>query len=334
VVSSSPVCLDTLHLEYACWVKIFLLSMPTTAKLARLFQSIATRDFESAEQIAKQIAASEDKSGHHSAAQLLRGSLQSNGIRGHRAPEPILGVLTNGGFIEAALAKKRSSTLLKDVELRPDNRAALESVIQETRHGAYLDSRGIRRRSRLIFVGPPGCGKSFTAEAVANELRLSHYVVRFDAVIGAYLGQTAIHLRELFQFATNTPCVLLFDEIDALGKQRGNPLDVGELDRIVIALMQELEFLNTKGIVIATSNLPKNLDRALWRRFDLTLEFPKPTRSELKEYTRKLWKKYALNKLRSARPKFHGMQSYADAEKLVEAEARRIALRELERHVR
>ena len=304
--------------------------MPTIRQLARLFQALSTKDLESAEQIARQIASQEEEKGHRSAAQLLRGSLQSNGIRGHRAPEPISGILTNGNLLEAALSRSQSSTQMKDVMLRPTCRAALEALVNETRHGAYLASKGIRRRSKLLFVGPPGCGKSFTAQAIANELRLPHYIVRFDAVIGAYLGQTAMHLRELFRFASNNSCVLLFDEIDALGKQRGSPLDVGELDRIVIALMQELEFSETKGVVIATSNLPENLDRALWRRFDLVLHFPKPTKNELAAYTRGITAKFGLKRHVAALKRLTEARTYADAEKLVEAEARRIALEEAE----
>jgi SpoVK/Ycf46/Vps4 family AAA+-type ATPase len=303
--------------------------MPTIRQLARLFQALSAKDLGSAEQIAKQIASFEEKKGHRSAAQLLKGSLQSNGIKGHRAPEPISGILTNGNLLEAALSQSQSSTRLRDVMLRSERRAALEALVNETQHGDYLSSKGIRRRSKLLFVGPPGCGKSFTAQALANELALPHYIVRFDAVIGAYLGQTAIHLRELFRFASNNPCVLLFDEIDALGKQRGNPLDVGELDRIVIALMQELEFSETQGIVIATSNLPENLDRALWRRFDLILDFPKPTKRELAAYTKRISTKFGLKRL----PSVKGLATpttYADAEKLVEAEARRVALAEVE----
>jgi SpoVK/Ycf46/Vps4 family AAA+-type ATPase len=300
--------------------------MPTIRQLARLFQAVSGRDLESAEQIAKQIASLEEKKGHHSAAQLLRGSLHSNGMKGHRAVEQITGVLTNGNFLEAALSRGHTPTRLTDVMLRPACRKALEALIEETRHGAYLSSRGIRRRSKLLFVGPPGCGKSFTAQAIANELSLPHYTVRFDAVIGAYLGQTAIHLRELFRFASNNPSVLLFDEIDALGKQRGNPLDVGELDRIVIALMQELEFSETQGIVIATSNLPENLDRALWRRFDLILHFPKPTKRELADYMKRTRARFGLKGGVADR---ETPKTYADAEKLVEAEARAIALREL-----
>jgi SpoVK/Ycf46/Vps4 family AAA+-type ATPase len=302
--------------------------MPTARQLARLFQAISERDIASAEQIAKQIAGVEEKKGHHSAAQLLRGSLHPNGIRGHRAAEPISGVLSNGNFLEAALSKGQSFTRLKDVMLRRACRNELEALINETQHGAYLLSKGIKRRSKLLFVGPPGCGKSFTAQAISNELRLPHYVVRFDAVIGAYLGQTAIHLRELFRFASHNPCVLLFDEIDALGKQRGNPLDVGELDRIVIALMQELEISDTAGIVIATSNLPENLDRALWRRFDLVLDFPKPTKHELAVYVRRIRAKFGLK--RHSIKQFTTARTYAEAERLVESEARRVALEHVE----
>lgn len=303
--------------------------MPTIRQLTKLFQAVSESDLESAEQIAKQIAISEEKKGHHSAAQLLRGSLHSNGIRGHRAAEAISGILTNGNLLEAALSRRQSLTRLNDVMLRSACRKALEGLVNESRHGAYLSSKGIRRRSKLLLVGPPGCGKSYAAQAIANELGLPHYVVRFDAVIGAYLGQTAIHLRELFRFASNNPCVLLFDEIDALGKQRGNPLDVGELDRIVIALMQELEFSETLGIVIATSNLPENLDRALWRRFDLTLHFPRPTKRELMAYAEKMRGKFGLKRGVGAPKLLETTRTYADAEKLVEAEARRIALGEI-----
>ena len=158
--------------------------------------------------------------------------------------------------------------------LRSSALQALRGVIKETRFGDLLRAKAISRRSKLVFIGPPGCGKTMTAQAMASELGLPLYVVRFDAVIGSYLGQTATHLRELFQFASTTPSVLLFDEVDALGKQRGSSLDVGELDRIVIAMMQELELFSSPGLLIATSNLPKSIDRALWRCFDLVLDFP------------------------------------------------------------
>jgi SpoVK/Ycf46/Vps4 family AAA+-type ATPase len=300
--------------------------MPPIRQLARLFQALSHRDLESAQQLATEIANAEEKKGHPSAAQTLRGALHSNGIRKSRPVEPLSGTLTNGSFLEFALSRNTAATRLKDAMLRPAMRKTLETIVVETRNGEYLSSKGIRRRAKLLFVGPPGCGKSFTAQGIANELGLPLFVVRFDAVIGAFLGQTAIHLREIFRFVSGTPCVLLFDEIDALGKQRGSLLDVGELDRIVIALMQELEFLQTNGVVIATSNLPKNLDQALWRRFDLVLQFPVPNSSELGAYAKKMSAKFGLKPSAVTQRHIATAKTFADTEKLVEAEARRVAL--------
>lgn len=300
--------------------------MPPIRQLAKLFQAISHRDLEAAQQLATEVAETEEKKGHVLAAQALRGALHSNGLRRSRPAESITGTLPNGDFLELALSQSKASTRLKDVTLRQATRRALETLVIETQNGALLSSKGIRRRSKLLFVGPPGCGKSFTAQAIANELNLPLFVVRFDAVIGSFLGQTAIHLREIFRFASSTPCVLLFDEIDALGKQRGSHLDVGELDRIVIALMQELEFLQTNGIVIATSNLPNNLDRALWRRFDLVLQFPVPNRTELVAYVRKVSAKFGLRPTQIAQRHITTARTFADAEKLIEAEARRVVL--------
>lgn len=303
--------------------------MPKVRELSKLFQAVSQSDFSTAEEIAKQMAILEEKKGHYSAAELLRGSLNRTGIKGHRASDPVILSPSNGSFLDAAITRGRAQTTLEEVMLRRNARVALNTLIAELQHARYLSSKGIRRRSKILFVGPPGCGKSVTAQAVANKIGLPLYIVRFDSVIGAYLGQTATHLRELFRFATTHACVLLFDEIDALGKQRGNPLDVGELDRIVIALMQELEFLETSGIVIATSNLPQNLDRALWRRFDLVLHFPKPSRTELVEYSRKIARRFDLSNLRVPAEVRRSCTTYAEAEKAVEAEARRIALKDL-----
>jgi SpoVK/Ycf46/Vps4 family AAA+-type ATPase len=299
--------------------------MPTIRDLSALFQSISLGDLGRAIEIARQIAAGEEKLGHHIAAQRLKGALQSNGMRGHTSPPFQAG----SSAITAALSRRNEPTRLTDVMLRPEASKVLRELISEHEKSAHLKRHGIRPRAKLIFVGPPGCGKTFTSQALANEMGLPHYVVRFDAIIGAYLGQTAIHLHELFRFSRTTPCVLSFDEIDALGKQRGNPLDVGELDRIVIALMQELEFLETEGIVIATSNLPENLDRALWRRFDLALKFPKPTKQELAIYAKTVSEQFGVTWNDKLKTTVSRLTDYAEAKKAIEGEARRKVLQEL-----
>lgn len=303
--------------------------MPPIRQLAKLFQAISDRDLEAASSIAVEIAVSEEKKGHPSAAQMLKGSLHSNGLRTSRSAEPLSGVLTNGNFLETALTSGATEVKLNDAMLRPAARKTLEAVIAEAQNGTFLSSLGIRRRAKLLFVGPPGCGKSFTARAIAHELKMKLFVVRFDAVIGSFLGQTAIHLREIFRFAASRPCVLLFDEIDALGKQRGSLLDVGELDRIVIALMQELEFLETPGIVIATSNVPENLDRALWRRFDEFIRFPAPNKQEVLSYSKRVIARFGIRPSAKTLRQVSVAKSFADAETMLEAEARRAALETL-----
>jgi len=303
--------------------------MAKVAKLSRLFRAVADGDWERAIQQANAIAADEERIGHRSAAQALRGSLNPNGRNG--TPSAPSGQVMSSGatLLSSALTMVDQSTHLTEVVLRRDVRESLEEVVQEWRHREHLQSMGLLHRSKLIFHGPPGCGKSLTARALGNELGLPTHVVRFDAVIGAYLGQTALHLRELFRYAESSPCVLVFDEVDALGKKRGSPLDVGELDRIVISMMQELEHCHCQGLIIATSNLPANLDDALWRRFDLGLEFRKPTKAQLRGYVADLARAADVRLRSAARESAISASSFADAEKIVQAEARRIALQRM-----
>jgi len=148
-------------------------------------------------------------------------------------------------------------------------------------------------------------------------------------VVGAYLGQTATHLRQLFQFADSTECILLFDEIDALGKRRGNPSDVGELDRIVIALMQELELSRIPGFVIATSNMPGSLDDALWRRFDLAVRFAAPSKREIARFAQVKAAEFRIPTTKSLKATTLRLKNYAEVEKAVEDAARSAALRGL-----
>lgn len=305
------------------------LGMPTIDQLSKLFKAIAAKDFLSSEQLARQIAAEEEKKGHRTAAQLLKGSLVTNGAKpvvdGYPAPD----ATTSQSFLMGALSRQSSSVTLRDVRMGKSQRASLEELVKEYEQQALLKARGIHRRTKLILHGPPGCGKSMAARALANEMKLPLFVVRFDSVIGAYLGQTAIHLRQLFHFAEVNQCVLLFDEIDALGKRRGSLTDVGELDRVVIALMQELELSELQGFIVATSNLPATLDSALWRRFHLSVELPRPRKREILEFARAKAGTLKIPMSESLQRRVAGLRNYADAEVAVENEARRLALSSL-----
>ena len=302
--------------------------MPPVGQLAKLFKALAAGDLVSAQAVASDITASEERLGHHGAAQMLRGSLRpnqpkaANGSNG--TPQTVRGVV-----LHDALTLLHPAAVLSEVRLRSSLRTAIEELRREWQHRADLNAAMLPRRSRLLFHGPPGCGKSVTAAAFGAELGLPIYVVRFDAVVGAYLGQTAVHLRELFRFAEASPCVLLFDEVDALGKHRGDPLDVGELHRIVITLMQELEHVHPAGYIVATSNLPTLLDPALLRRFDLVMAFPRPDQRERERFAVSRAKALATKVTPALRAKVRKTTSYADAERVVQAEARRNLLARL-----
>ncbi len=302
-------------------------STTRTRTLSDLFRAIASDDLEGATAIALRLCDLEDEKGHRTVARQLRGSLAA------RPDSPFphgtardLPFAMRGDALSTALVRLTETTALADVTLTAAVRSQLQSVVSEWTHRAVLSKLRIAPSSKLLFHGPPGCGKSLTAKALGAALGLPVYMVRFDAVIGAFLGQTAIHLRQLFHFAESTPCVLLLDELDALGKRRGSPLDVGELDRIVISLLQELEHAKPKGIVIATTNRAKHLDEALWRRFDMNIQFRAPPRNTLRTFAQRLAaeRKIALTQtvLRTA----SHADSFATAEQIVLSAVRRQVL--------
>ncbi len=295
-------------------------------ELTNLFKALADQDWSQARTSANKLADGEERIGHHSAAALLRGILSPNGQRGagnhHSQPQ----IMNGFSVLAEVLTPVSTTTFLNEVFLKSAQRAELLGVVAEWRHRSRLEKHGLRRRNKLLFHGPPGCGKSLTARVLGRELELPVYVVRLDAIVGAYLGQTALRIRELFRFAESAACVLLMDEVDAIGKSRGNPLDVGELDRVVISLMQELEHSEPMGFLIAASNIPQLLDKALWRRFDLVVDFPRPSRSEISAFVsaRATVRKLAVTG--SLRKLLRKVRSYAEAEQALLAEERRIVL--------
>jgi len=245
------------------------------------------------------------------------------------AKSPIAGqpaMLNAAWSVNGTLMPLPASRRLDQLELSTSVRKSFGDVIKEWKSREKLVKHGLPRRWRLLFHGPSGCGKSAAAAALAAEMKLPGFLVRFDSLIGAYLGQTALRLRELFSFAAETPCVILFDEVDALAKRRGSPMEVGELDRIVIAFMQELEHAHGDGFIIATSNLPKALDDALWRRFDLRVGFPKPNGKDLARFAGSRSREFGIHANRVMLGQCRKAASYAEAEQLVISEARRRVL--------
>jgi len=177
---------------------------------------------------------------------------------------------------EISPSKKLSDLVLPKPVLK-----ICEKLIQEHYRSDLLRSYGLEPRHRILLLGPPGNGKTSLAEALANELTLPLYIVRYDSVIGSYLGETASRLKKLFDFARSRRCVLFFDEFETLGKERGDLQETGEIKRVVSSLLLQIDSLPSYVTVVAATNHPELLDRAVWRRFQIKLELPKPSTSGL-----------------------------------------------------
>ncbi|MCC6651700.1 MAG: ATP-binding protein [Candidatus Eisenbacteria bacterium] len=170
-----------------------------------------------------------------------------------------------------------------DIVLAPDMQGRLERVIDEFRAQTDLARHGLSPKSRLLFVGPPGCGKTLCADILAGELGLDLLHARFDGIVSSYLGETANNLRRVFAYASQQKAVLFFDEFDAVGKRRDDPQEVGELKRVVSSFLQILDAHPRDRMVVAATNHEGMLDDALWRRFDEILYFGRPVHAQLVE---------------------------------------------------
>ena len=146
-----------------------------------------------------------------------------------------------------------------------------------------------------MLAGPPGNGKTTLAEALASELMYPFLTVRYDTLVGSFLGETAGRLRQLIEFAKTQRCVLFFDEFETLGKERGDTHETGEIKRVVSSLLMQIDELPDYVVVIAASNHPELLDRAVWRRFQLRLELPLPTREQLARLIDAIGKRSEVN---------------------------------------
>lgn len=181
---------------------------------------------------------------------------------------------------------RRPEYCLSDLVISPVVSSLLEGLIAETRQWSDLDRHGLPRRQRILFQGPPGCGKTSAAEALAAELGRPFVVVSLDAVVSSYLGETASNLRRVLDYADKMPFVVLFDEFDALGRSRDDAAEHGEMKRLVTTFLQMVDKYRGPSILIAATNHPGLLDPALWRRFDEVLTFAMPSVHELRRVLR------------------------------------------------
>ena len=222
-------------------------------------------------------------------AQILEGVSASTGIPSLRL-EQVPKDNERGTELVEVLQPQR---FLEDLVLNARQLGTLNSVCEQYQqwdvlaaNGKRQTANGLRASTRLLFCGPPGCGKTATAEAIASRVGLPLLYVRFDSVVSSLLGETAANLRKVFEFAAKGSWVVLFDEFDAVGRSRDDATEHGELKRVVNSFLQMLDRFTGRSILIAATNFEQSLDPALWRRFDEVLRFEKPTLVEVERLVR------------------------------------------------
>jgi SpoVK/Ycf46/Vps4 family AAA+-type ATPase len=205
---------------------------------------------------------------------------------------------------------------LNDIVLSPESRALVEGIIEERRRSEELRRHRLPISTRLLFSGPPGCGKTLCAEVLARELSMPLYTARVDVIISSFLGETASNLRRLFELAARRPCILFLDEFDALARTRSDATEHNELRRVVNSLLLMIERFRGQGVVIAATNLPQYLDEALWRRFDDIISFDLPNEREIALLLNREFANFPAHfDLAGPVHKLNGM-SYADIERI------------------
>jgi len=252
--------------------------MTTARHIVSLLKSHIAGDDDRFLATVMQLAAHEARQGHGKLAQELKELVDAAKAKGQlvtREASPVP-IVQPKGELASLLTARYPDTRLTDMVLPVDTQHRLERVLLEQRQQQELRRHGLLPRRKLLLVGPPGSGKTMTASALAGELHLPLFTVVLDGLITKFMGETAAKLRLVFDAMNATRGVYLFDEFDAIGARRSERQDVGEIRRVLNSFLQFVEQDESQGLVIAATNHPELLDRALFRRFDDVIEYTLP----------------------------------------------------------
>ena len=219
---------------------------------------------------AEAIAAEASARHHYHLADKLKNILTSTEVVDRRG-------VTFNTDLQNAFYEIHTQKTLEDLTLPSHIVSSVREVIEEHSRRDLLRTYNLEPRHRILLSGPPGNGKTTLAEALANHLMLPFYTVKYEGIINRYLGETAQQIDKLFEHIKTQRCVLFFDEFDAIGKEREDTNDNGEMKRVVNSLLKQIDLLPSHVVVIGATNHEQMLDKAIWRRFQIQINVPSPT---------------------------------------------------------
>lgn len=297
--------------------------MPRADLLLNLVRAAARGDQAQFQKTVEAMAADERARKHGILADRLIAQLQgNNGRQKPLAPSPAH--FSSSPLVVELVPKRR----IEDLILPEEAEQTVRELVEEHCRADLLRSFNLEPRNRVLLAGPPGNGKTSLAEAIADALNAPFLVVRYEAVIGSYLGETAQRIGQIFEHARSRQCVLFFDEFDVVGKERGDIHETGEIKRVVSSLLMQIDALPSYVVVVTASNHPELLDRAVWRRFQIRLELPAPKQCQIEEWFRRFEKRTGYELGSSPRSLAQNLQdlSFAEIEDFGTDVLRRIAL--------
>jgi len=249
--------------------------MATAEQLKALIRSHLGGNAEHFMTAALQVAAHEARQGHSALAHDIRELVD----RGRRK-RPRGNILPMPHDLSGLVFTEEPTVPLAALVVSPSLRERIKRVVLEFRQQGKLKSHGLSHRRKILLSGPPGTGKTMTARVLATELRQPLHFIQMDRLVTKFMGETGAKLRLIFDRMRTVSGVYLFDEFDAIGGERDFENDVGEMRRVLNAFLQFIENDTSDNLIVAATNNPRLLDRALFRRFDDVLHYALPTSKE------------------------------------------------------